>query len=121
MPWYLLLDREICLGRNFTLRALFLDIIYTLAESEILVPADEKLEIKYNEGFIRCVAISIPTSSSSSRALSSVTQADGRLNTLFKRLTKPRSAASLKLVGDVGVVADSSREAIPLVVVDACA
>ena len=53
----MILDRRICPGRHFALRTLFLNIACTLAVFDISPPVDEKLEVKYFEGFVRWVVV----------------------------------------------------------------
>jgi len=61
---------RVCPGKHFALRTLFLNIACTLAVFDIAAPADEKLEPKYHENFIRWV-IMVPDSSLATPALSS--------------------------------------------------
>ena len=51
---------QVCPGRHFALRTLFLNISYTLSVFDISAPTSEKLEAKFEESTIRYVLISDP-------------------------------------------------------------
>ena len=103
-PYGYMFDCRICPGRHFALRTFFLNISYTLAVFHISAPTGEKLEAKFEESTIRYVLISDPYLATLVPA-SKLTPIS-RHPVPFKCVIKPRSAASLKVVRDAGMMAD---------------